>query len=207
MRVRVFGVNVKIRPTFTVLITFLLLCDRTGLMSVSLLAAAVHELGHFAAMCALGTLPRRVELAVSGVRIDGGRRPCRLRDEILVSGSGPAANFAAGSALYAIYAVCGAPQAGLACAVMTATAAFNLLPVTGLDGGDLLYDMLSLFCTGATVARVCAAVSGVLIAGLTAAGIVLLCEMPENPTLLIVSLYLSILMLMKRRAEKNPPFR
>jgi len=95
-------------------------------------AAAVHEGGHLAALYAVGGTVRAIEFGSFGIRI----RPrfpriAAQHAQAVMLLAGPVAGFAAGLAAFFLgkyrFALL---SAGLSC--------FNLLPVPGLDGGELV---------------------------------------------------------------------
>ena len=92
MRFSVFGINFHISVPFVVLISFLLIIDKTGLMTASLAAVAVHELGHIIAMKSLKCLPKEIDLHFGGILICG-TAYCTFSENAIIAFSGPFANF------------------------------------------------------------------------------------------------------------------
>ena len=88
------------------------------------LAAAVHELGHLAAMYILGVPVLGIVLRPGGARIEAG--PMEPGEEILCALAGPVA----GSLV--IFAWKWFPELAVAGLVQTV---FNLIPIYPLDGG------------------------------------------------------------------------
>jgi Zn-dependent protease len=112
------------------------------MLLILLVPAAVHELGHLAALRALGARVRRVSLSVSGVCMyytgapgPGGR--------FIAAAAGPAAGL-----LFALASAFLGGRLGSAvlmkCAGVSALlSAFNLLPSLPLDGGRMLSALIS----------------------------------------------------------------
>ena len=94
MKFRLFKISFEISVPFAVMIAFLLIMDRTGLMTASLFAATLHELGHMAAMKISGCAPGSVKCCPAGILITGNAYKTAA-DSAFIAVSGPAANFAA----------------------------------------------------------------------------------------------------------------
>jgi len=93
-----------------------------------LIAAAVHEAGHIAALYLFGGRVRSLAFTLSGVRI----RPCfkippTIYKEMIMSASGPAAGVLFSVVAYAF------SQKRLAI-ISAGLSLFNMMPVYGLDG-------------------------------------------------------------------------
>lgn len=122
--------RLEVRDGFVVLMAALWFVDTGGVLPVFLLAAAVHEMGHAAALYALGGRLHRLTLTACGAVMR-----CRLPEgpyaRAAVCLAGPAASFllAALGMRFAWYRTAGASVLlGL----------FNLLPMPPLDGGMAL---------------------------------------------------------------------
>ena len=132
-----------------------------------LLAAAIHETGHLAAMACCGGRVERFELGAFGAKIlpRYPKVPSAAR-ELAVLSAGPAAGIAAGAAA----ALLGFWRFA---EINWFLSGFNLLPLPGLDGGSILSLVLcALF--GERGERA-AGTAGLLVSGLRAAALLLLC--------------------------------
>lgn len=99
-----------------------------------ILAAAVHELGHLAALRLTGTRLLAMELYAGGARIL--TEPMEPGREILCVLAGPAAG------ALCVLAWRWFPELALAGFVQTV---FNLIPVYPLDGGKIMHVMIELW--------------------------------------------------------------
>ncbi|MDD2956531.1 MAG: hypothetical protein PHD67_09495 [Oscillospiraceae bacterium] len=159
------GVKVVLSPLFLAGVGLFLLADGAGLGGRTLLAAALHELGHLTAMAAVGQAPK--EIVFSGFEVKITRRRAGMGSpwrEAAVYGAGPAVNLIFGAVALAM----GRRESALA---HLGLGAFSLLPAGGLDGGRLVRLMLECFCPGAAARRAFAALSAAVGASLLAAGI------------------------------------
>ena len=123
----------------------------------ALTAALLHELGHVFAARRCGVPLRSFSIELLGARLDLASGVITYRDELLIAAAGPAVNLASALALYPLISRFGGGP-GLFISALTAAsvglAFLNLLPVSGFDGGRILYCLLSLFLSPAVVFRV-----------------------------------------------------
>ena len=144
---------------FWLLVGALLLAAPLSLMVWFLLACAVHELGHFLAICFLGG---RIE----GFRLTGlgavmtPRGMFGYREECLIALAGPAASL--------ILALLAAPFSQTLAGVSLALGVFNLMPLGPLDGGRVLGAVVSRLAgpdQGEGVCRLADRVTALVMAG------------------------------------------
>lgn len=123
----------------------------------ALTAALLHELGHVFAARRCGVPLRSFSIELLGARLDLASGVITYRDELLIAAAGPAVNLASALALYPLISRFGGGAALFISALTAASvglAFLNLLPVSGFDGGRILYCLLSLFLSPAVVFRV-----------------------------------------------------
>lgn len=129
-------IRLEIEPAAAVMLTAMLLTDRTGLALAAVLAAAVHEMGHLAAAKGLRIPVRSLRFHMLGAGLEPGGRPLGYGEEFLLCAAGPMASF-----LFAILPaplwVSSAFAAQLSCASL-ALGLLNLLPIRSFDGGRML---------------------------------------------------------------------
>ena len=118
-------IRFSVSPGFPVLLSVLLCLGGPGTALPFLLAAAVHEAGHLAALGLLGVPVTRIELRGSGAVIRAGLRG--EPREAWAAAAGPAANLLLAGAVYRILPMLSFCSMLLCC--------FNLLPAASLDGG------------------------------------------------------------------------
>lgn len=197
MRFKFLGTEIYVSFLFCAVICFMLAVDRTGLVVPTLFAVFIHESGHLLAMWAADCQPRAVRLIPASVQIVRGFSPKR-RGETVITVCGPLANVAVFCALFINY-LCFKNETSLKFAVLNLViAAFNLLPVTGLDGGTLLTAAIarrSDFYRGERVVRIITGIFSILI---FAAGVYLWISGTLNPSVFIVAIYLAVCSLIKK---------
>ena len=141
MRFKLFGTEFYISFLFAAVITAMLVFDRTGFILPLLFAVLVHELGHLAAMWVLDCAPKRIRLVPAAVEIttklqSGGRY------EIFIALCGPAINVLLFEILFVNYLAFSNDSYLTVGLINLLIGLFNLLPVTGLDGGTVLFNIL-----------------------------------------------------------------
>ena len=173
--------RVEVTGGFLLLTAWLNYLDRQGVVPLALLACALHELGHWAALRALGARVRRVRLTAVGAEMEVDRT-LSYGGELLAALAGPGANLALALAFSPL------TGGGLFAGLNLALGCFNLLPVGRLDGGRALHCLLSM-SIGPAAEEAEAVLDRVLIAFLLALG-VLLIGWGGSFTLLLVALWL-----------------
>lgn len=191
----IYWKNCRIDISFLLLaaLAALLVSDRSGYLVAGLGAAALHEGAHLTVMNAYRCLPGRIRMTPFGIDIlrGSGVSHSYLRD-VAVSLSGPAVNLLAA----AIFAFCpGCTQVTLA---NFALFCFNVLPIAPLDGGQALYALLCLKWSPRNAARAVTVISFFVLLPLAAVGFFALLRSPWNFSLLLVSIYLILLLLLKK---------
>lgn len=158
------------------------------------LAAAFHEGAHLAVLFCLGAPPRSAEFSALGCRmvLDPEKR-LSYRRNALVSLAGPAANLLS----FGLLALLGKGSLPFAQASL-ALGAFHSLPVEPLDGGLAFRALLSGFLEEKTTGRVSFCLSLALLLPLAVLGFLVLLRTRYNFSLLALSLYLMLYLLLKR---------
>ena len=157
--------------------------EGVGLLPWGLLACVLHELGHVAAATVMGGRVEALSLTVVGaeLRIDY-RAPLTYLQDSLVALAGPATNLLWGAAALALHLE-------LAAMLTLAIGAFNLLPISPLDGGRVVHGLLANRLDPGWADRVMTVMSGCLVGILVGVGAVAAIHY-ANITLLLTALWL-----------------
>lgn len=127
--------------------------DSSGVIMAMLIAAAVHELGHVAALKMMGAKIQQLRISFVGLEMEY-RGQLLRRERVLALAAGPAAG-----GIYALLCLCSnVPFWRLSSTVSAVLTTFNLLPALPLDGGRLLLEL----CGMATARRCSLVVSAAL---------------------------------------------
>lgn len=190
MKLKIGGVRIEI--------SFLLLC----LAAVSVifrvfpgfcccaLAVVVHESGHLLTMRLLGYMPESIRISPFEMMIsDPSRQERTAKENFLIIFFGPIANFICFLPCFLLY-LGGTEKILPFAAANLSVGLFNLLPVLSLDGGQLLYLLLSRRRTPEQAERVVCRLTFCSIFPLAALGFYTLFRSHYNFSLLFVCAYL-----------------
>ena len=194
MKFRPGRIELTISPLCFIITAALFVIDKSGIMSVSVICSLVHELSHIAMMNLMRCPPRRIEIKPYGMLIEGG--PCGDLSACVTAAAGPTANLAFAAVCFALFEYNGEYFFVLTAVVNLMIALINILPVRGLDGGEILEVILK---------RAAGDEKGKRIFSVISYGFALVCSVlglwlliiKGNITLALMSLYLLLLNLYK----------
>lgn len=179
---------------FFLLMAWLNYLDRQMILPLALAACALHELGHYAAIRAMGASIKQIRLTAVGAELIMAH-PLNYWQEGTAALAGPAVN------LLLARLFCGWEPGFLFSGLNLVLGCFNLLPVCCLDGGRALHCALCLTVgpgaaegAGEWLSRACST--------LILAGGILLLQRVGNVTLLCIGLWLFILEFSHKKGEK-----
>lgn len=183
-RKRVKIIKVRISSGFLMLLAFLFWLDEgADILLPAIAAAALHELGHIAAIYLVGDTVKQINITAIGAEIKQVGRIClSYQKEALVALAGPLTGFlvawvAVGLKLWLLAAMC------------VGQGIFNLLPVGPLDGGRALYALIAGRFDDACAERVVCGTSSVVVGVLLGVGLILL-RRYGNPTMILTVIWL-----------------
>lgn len=192
MRFKVCGVPVCVTWHFLALITFMLSLHTENVL-YAVLFSLFHEVGHIAAMTALGNAPLSVSLELTGINIRRRQETgISLIQEIIIALAGPFVNLILFVFLILIYLQNGNIKCFNASCVNLILMTFNLLPIKGLDGGKVIYYLISKTFDFKIAKTVLICTSVIFICLLIFYGGYLLLTTRRNFTMLIIALMLSL---------------
>ena len=188
-------VRVDLSPLFFIFCALLILVDKTGMMSASIIASLIHEFSHIFSMNLVKCPPRNIKIRAYGMDIVGGI--CNsFSSNSIITLSGPFSNIVLSMISFMLYQKY-ATYFLLSFTVINASiAALNLLPIKGLDGGDF-FESLIIKKMGYKKGRCIFELVSVLTAILTLGGGVFFLIIEGNPTLILLSVYLILLNIFK----------
>ena len=196
MRFKLFGTEIYISFFFAAVVTAMLAFDRTGLIIPALFAIVVHELGHLFAMWVLDCQPKRIRLVPAAVEITN-KMSTKHRNDIIIAVCGPAVNLVIFFTLYFNYLAFGQESSLYYALINLLIGAFNLLPVTGLDGGNILFALLSKKLELGRAVLVMRIITLIFAAGVIIAAVTLAFSGKFNLSFFIAGLYLAVMGIIK----------
>lgn len=187
MTFKIGHTTVSIAFSFSAVLCILLIAFPFSVVMQVLAAILLHELGHLLCGAAYGVYPSRVALSVRGVGITMALDGLPGRERTAIALAGPAVNLAlcVPAALFHFHTWM---------AVNGALAVLNLLPVPGLDGGDVLRIVLGWWTGCARADRACLIVGGVVLFPAASAYFLLLLGGMISRRSLLVFAYLVVLL-------------
>lgn len=196
MNFKILGVNIKVSFILVAMLTLFSLYDKTGIAFCSVWAAALHECGHTSAALLLKLKIRDLTFAPFGIRMRLRGDLCTVPTgkKILLLLAGSLTNFITFFALCLL-----SKKVTLTACVHFVVGAFNLLPVTTLDGGRVLTELLSLKMDEKTAQMICDILSLLLAAVLLVLGAFVLAFTGYNASLCITAAYLAVFVILRQK--------
>lgn len=201
MEFKIFGIKVYISIFFIGLIALIMLLDRSGLSLYGFIAMFIHEMGHLLLMAAFKTMPSKIVFQPAGIIITKRFTTNTFEKDLAIATGGCLANLIVIIISTIIYFFGGEDPVWFAFAVVNASIClFNLIPIHGLDGLDII--KFSLYCKTdkAKADKICKIVSLLSLLIMIIGVSLLIFYTKENYTLLICVLYLVILGLMNLKS-------
>ena len=158
MDFKIGNCRVCISPLFAVMLCVILLVDRAGIMLFGLISVAIHETGHLVFMFMTKKYPEKVVFQLGGIIIKSSGFSGYTQD-LLVALGGCFFNFV----FFVVSALAYFKFADEKLLIFSASnfglMFFNILPVNGLDGMDIIKLSLLRRYSPDKVKRICSAIS------------------------------------------------
>lgn len=210
MSFTLFGCNIKVSYPLVAALTAIFIFDRSGSALICCLAAFCHEMGHLTMMALCRTKTEQIKLSLFDVKIsDTGKFQRSFLSEMAVILGGAGFNLLFCGISHALFLWSGWEEFSLFTSANLFLAAFNLMPIESLDGGNALYLLLLRHMRHEYVIRTIEVLSFIVLLPLAAAGFFVLLRSKYNFTLLFTSCYLMGIILLKNtkfRPGGNRPF-
>ena len=197
MKFKFLGTEFYISFLFCAIVCFMLVIDRTGLIIPTFFAVLVHECGHLFAMWVCDCQPKAIRLIPTSVQITRGFSTKKY-GEAAIAFCGPATNLIVFGVLFSNYCIFKNEQYFVLALLNLVIAVFNLLPVSGLDGGTLLTLLLSRFTDiykAESIVRIVTAAFSFVVFLL---GVYLAISGTVNISVFIVAVYLGVCSIIKK---------
>lgn len=188
---KLFGITFGVSVGFMSLITFMLYVDKTGLMLPTAIATFLHEWGHILILLAFRCKIEKISFRLGSVAVQGCYSLSTLKEALMLL-AGPVANLLFFGVCYFALATTNNLiwlNYGLVSLVI---AIINLLPIQGLDGGNLLLIFISQFLDLKNTDLVLKGVSFLACAVIILFGLYIFIFQRKNPSVIIFGIYLLI---------------
>lgn len=197
MKFKFFGTEVYISFLFCAVVCFMLVVDRTGLVIPTLFAVFIHESGHLLAMWAADCQPRAIRLIPASVQIVRSFSPKKC-GEVAITICGPAANLVIFGVLFTNWCFFKSEQSLSFAILNLVIAVFNLMPVSGLDGGTLLAAAIANFTDIYRAERIVRIITAIFACVAFLLGVYLWVSGTVNISVFIVAVYLGVCSFIKK---------
>ena len=192
LTVKKYGVSWSLSPLFPAMLVMLLGFDSMSYIGLCVAAAFWHECGHLLCMLLFDKMPQSITIGIFGMRMEQDRRQLLSYGEnIAVSLAGPLFNG------IALVAACACRLESLV-VVHAVLMGFNLLPLSMLDGGQVLYSIMALHTSSENAEKKLRNISFVCLVILYFGGFAVLFLSGYNVSLLITAVYLTAWMFFSR---------
>ena len=144
-----------VSPGFVLLAAWFAWSCGWEMLAAVMLAAVIHELGHFLVLCCFGIRVRSLRVCVLGAVMEADTARLSYPRELVATLAGPGANLL----FCALLSIWDESRFTPLVGASVVLCVFNLLPILPLDGGRALY-LLTAWCFGGQVGERVARVTG-----------------------------------------------
>ena len=196
MKFKLFGTEIYISFLFAAVITLMLATDRTGYILPTLFASMVHEAGHLFAMWVKDCAPKKIKLIPASVQIT---RPVgsNYKTDIDVALCGPIVNIVLFLTLFFNYLAFRNQTTLMFALLNLIIGIFNLLPLSGLDGGTVLFSLIAQKKGINKAALALRAITLIFSLVILTAAIIFTLKGNVNISLYIIAIYLAVMGIIK----------
>lgn len=196
----ILGCTFTISFPFLVVLTLLLLIDNNETIFYGIFSALIHELGHISAMMLKNCRPQKISFKAFDINIiDRSRVKRNYNDDLFILVAGPLFNIILVLVLYCIYKFLKCNWLIKPIYENIFMAAFNILPIEPLDGGQILFNLLCRRLNIKTATNFTVLISFMVLLPVAAVGFYILIVSKYNFSLLLLSCYLMGILLLKHK--------
>lgn len=179
--------------------TVMMILDSDGMIFHAVFATAIHELGHICAMIFKGYKPHEIECRAFDIKIvDAKRYTTSYKSDIFILLMGAGFNFLYVVILFSLYKIFSLNVLLNPICENVFLGVFNLLPIESLDGGQILYCLLCRKLGEKAAVDITCMVSFVFLFPIAVVGFYILMLSKYNFSLLLMSCYLIVIIVLKR---------
>lgn len=185
MHFNIHNTKVEVKFLFVALITLLMFVDKTGVFLYCFVASLLHEMGHITAMFIFNDPPLSMIFEAYGICINKRENTSYFKQTIILL-AGPLINIILGIMFYRF----GGESGKIFSASNFSLALFNLLPLRGLDGGEIIMCILEYFFGYKTSNIISIVISSLFLVPLLIFAIYNFSQNQNNFSLLLVIIFL-----------------
>ena len=203
------GCKMNLGVPFLAFITGALILDKSGNMIWCLLATTVHEIGHIVCILSQKNELHEIKFCLMDIKIlDKSNISRSYKDDIILMAAGPLANFLFALVFGFVNLFFHKEHILIFVVENLFLGFFNLLPIDFLDGGKILFSILSLKFKEKKAESILNYVSVITLFPMSAIGFYILLKSKYNFSLLLIAVYLIVRIIFKsdvnqRWCERN----
>lgn len=198
MRIRIFGTEIYMTFLFFAVVAFLIITDRTGLVLPTFFCVLLHESAHLFAMWLCDCQPKKIRLSPAQIEIVS-KMSARKCGDVFVTLAGPLSNLLLCAVLYLNFRLFKNHTVFVFCVLNAVIGTYNLLPVSGLDGGTLFYTAVAKISKSEEIAQKSLFISTLLLAtAVSFLAVFLTLKGSIKLSVYIVAVYLFVCALLKK---------
>lgn len=187
------GIKVEITFPFVAFVSFVILLDAPSNVLITVLSSMLHETGHLFTMISLGNNPEKVRFELTGINIIRNQEiAISTKNEILISLGGPLINAIMTAVCCIALPFYNNEKVLTFACINLILMTFNLLPIKKLDGGRILYFLLSIKLDFMLCSKVLKITSLCFISIIFVWGIYIFVASSYNFSLIIIAVFLFI---------------
>ena len=197
MKIRTSKTEIELSYFLICLIAIILIIGDLQRFVFCLFSVIIHEAGHILMMAIFKTPPEKIKISAFEISISDKQRQSRSKKQnLLIIFFGPFVNFICFICFFLLYLFCNKVFLPLAVANIS-VCIFNMLPVLSLDGGQLIYILLSFKFEHHICDKVVNIITFIFIFPLAVLGFFVLFKSKYNFSLLFVCIYLVASLVMR----------
>jgi len=131
-------IKISVSPLFLIIVTALLLLDKTGAVPFCMLCAVIHEVGHIIVMKFVGADIKEIKLSPFAVDINRTNASLPTHKNILILSAGFLFNFIFALMFYILFSLYPEKWVGYLLWGNVFVGVFNFLPLPNTDGYNIL---------------------------------------------------------------------
>ncbi len=193
MVLNLYGIKVEITFLFIAFISFVISLDAPSNVLITLFVSLLHETGHLVMMISLKNKPEKVRFELTGINIIRNQSTViSTKNEILISFGGPLINGLMTIISCVLFQFYNSEIVVTFACINLILMTFNLLPIKKLDGGRILYFLLSIRFDFMLCSKILKATSLVFISVIFIWGLYIFVVSNCNFSLIIIAVFLLI---------------
>ncbi len=194
LSIKCFKIPVRLSYPAVALFTLsVIISGKDSMICLCLFCSVFHELGHLFLICRFCGKPRGISVNLGDIAIESDTTCLSKSGELLIDIAGPISNFLLSLLTILLYFFTNAPILLNLCLCSLFIGLFNLLPLKSLDGGNILYNILTNKFTLKTADTILNIISVIFIIPFLVGGFLILFISKYNYSLLLIAIYLILL--------------